>query len=214
MTECKNATFRRPADMGILPVWDSESKILMVGSITSIDGMKKGFYYASQTNQLWRLVDYCINSNEFLELKNKLLENYKLFEQNKQDQDSFEHNKLIIKNEFKASLHKYNIALCDIFTECYFKNNSSLDGDIILNSNNYPFKTSKDIIQHIVDNSKIKVVIVNSSKVEEWFNKLGIKGNYKLIKVVSPSPARRVKLEIKQSEWKDAFNKAFSEINK
>lgn len=213
MTECKNATFRRPADMGILPVWDSESKILMVGSITSIDGMKKGFYYASQTNQLWRLVDYCINSNKFLELKNKLLENYKLFEQNKQNKDSFEHNKLIIKNEFKVSLHKYNIALCDIFAECYFKNNSSLDGDIILNNNNYPFKTSKDIIQHIVDNSKIKVVIVNSSKVEEWFNKLDIKGNYKLIKVVSPSPARRVKLEIKQSEWKDAFNKAFSEIN-
>jgi len=82
MKEYKNVVFRRPKDEGIVPVWDEKCKILMLGSITAIDGMNKGFYYASYKNQLWELLDYSMNTDIFMKLKNELKDNYESYKNN------------------------------------------------------------------------------------------------------------------------------------
>ena len=172
MKEYKNVVFRRPKDEGIVPVWDEKSKILMLGSITSVDGMNKGFYYASHRNQLWELLDYSMNTDIFMKLKNELKDNYESFKNNEITNEQFNNNRSKIRNLFSKALLDKNIAMCDVFTECYFNNNSSMDVDIILNNKEFSYKTSKDIIQNIIDNSKIKLVIVNSKFVESMFYKI------------------------------------------
>lgn len=205
MKELINVTFRRPSDEGILPVWDEHSKVLILGSITAIDGMNKGFYYASYRNQLWELLDYCMGGNVYSNLKNELKVNYDNFSSNKITKEEFIFNKGKIKEKFSKALLDNNIAICDVFTECYFNNNSSLDQDIILNNSNYPFKTSKDIIENILNNSRIKTIIVNSKFVEKVFLKMGIEGNYDVKYVMSPSPRRGV-IEKKKKSWEEAFS--------
>lgn len=205
MKELINVTFRRPSDEGILPVWDKNSKVLILGSITAVDGMNKGFYYASYRNQLWELLDYCMGSNVYSNLKNKLKINYDNFYNDKITKEEFISNRGEIRNEFVKTLLDDNIAICDVFTECYFNNNSSMDQDIVLNNSDYPFKTSKDIIENILNNSKIKTVIVNSKFVEKVFLKMGIEGNYDVKYVMSPSPRRGV-IEKKKKSWEEAFS--------
>lgn len=205
MKKYENVVFRRPACEGILPVWNENCKILMLGSITAVDGMNKGFYYASSRNQLWELLDYSLNTDSFMKLKNELKDNYELFKNNKITNDEFIANRLNIKNQFSETLLNNNIAVCDVFTECYFNNNSSMDVDIILNNKEYPYKTSKEIIQNIIDKSKIKLVVVNSKFVETMFYKMNIKGDFEVKYVISPSP-RRGTIEKKKESWKDVFN--------
>ena len=110
---------------------------------------------------------------------------------------------LLIKNEFKELLLKNNIAICDVFENCYFKNNTSLDSDIILKDEKYGPKLNDKIIQEIVSNSQIDKVVTNSVFVSNVFKKMNIKGDYKLIEVISPSTSRRVRLDIKKEEWKN-----------
>jgi len=62
MKEILNPTLRAPKTVGITPVWDENCKILILGSITAVDGMRKGFYYASARNQLWELLDCCLGN--------------------------------------------------------------------------------------------------------------------------------------------------------
>ena len=73
--------FREPKSVDISPVWDKNSKILFLGSITAIDGMNKGFYYASGRNQFWKILDYVFFDDEsyFKTLQDKLKINYEDF---------------------------------------------------------------------------------------------------------------------------------------
>ena len=116
----------------------------------------------------------------------------------------FVKNKKEIKNKFSSELLKRKIAICDVFCECYFNNNSSMDMDIILNNPQYPFKTSKDILQNIIDNSKIKTIVVNSRFVEKELKKLNLVGNFEVKYVISPSP-RRGSINKKIENWKEVF---------
>lgn len=206
MKEIINPVFRRPKDYGISPVFDDNCEILILGSITALDGINKGFYYASNKNQLWQLLDLCLNTNCFSNLKNELKINFDNFKFHKINDDEFLENKKVIREKFSAELLKRKIAICDVFSECYFNNNSSMDIDIILNNNNYPYKTSKEILQNIINNSKIKTIVVNSRFVEKEFYKLKINGNFNVEYVISPSP-RRGCVDKKIECWKNVFNK-------
>lgn len=201
--------FRNPKSVGISPVWNNNSRILYLGSITAIDGINKGFYYASGRNQFWKILDYIYFHNEtpFTNLQDKLKNNYKDYETGKISIEDFETNKSSTKKEFETLLLKNNIAICDVFENCYFKNNSSLDSDIILNDKTYAPKLNNKIIQEIVSNSKIEKIVTNSEFVSKIFRKMNILGNYQLIEVISPSTSRRVRLEVKKEEWE---NKIFN----
>ena len=196
---------RQPKAVGISPVWDSNSKILFLGSITATDGINKGFYYASGRNQFWKILDYVFFEDEtyFKTLQDKLKINYENFVDKKITEKEFIDNKLSIQNEFKEILLKNNIAICDVFEECYFKNNTSLDSDIILKDEKYGPKLNDKTIQEIVSNSQIDKVVTNSVFVSNIFKKMNITGDYQLIEVISPSTSRRVRLDIKKEEWKN-----------
>ena len=204
MKTISNATFRYPKSEDISPVWNAESQILILGSITSTDGMKKGFYYASQKNQLWQLIDLCFSCDVFVKLKNELKSNYENLQNKIVDEPTFKNVRQDIKNKFKSELAKRKIAICDVFESCYFNNNSSLDTEIILNNTNYPFVTNKNVIQKIISNSNIKKVIVNSRFVETQFLNMKIAGDYETIYVPSPSP-RKGSIDKKIDAWKIAF---------
>ena len=116
----------------------------------------------------------------------------------------FENNKGAIRGDISQLLHENNIAMCDIFKECYFNKNSSLDSEIILNNSNYPYQTNKEVLQEIVKKAKVEKVVVTSKFVEEWFKRLDIKGNFELCYVMSPSP-RRGAIEKKKESWLEVF---------
>ena len=104
---------------------------------------------------------------------------------------------------------KRKIAICDVFLQCYFNNNSSLDNDIILNDPLYPAMSNKETIKNIIDNSNIKYVVVNSRFVQKQFEKMHITGDFEVKYVVSPSP-RKGSIDSKLSSWQSVFN----ELNK
>ena len=205
-----NPTLRNPLSKGIKPVWNSKCKVLLLGSITAIDGMNKGFYYSSQKNQLWTLLDYALNlnpenKNSFTYLKSLLKQNYDNFFNEQITLQQFENSKQLIIEKFAKKLLSYKIAMCDVFKECYFNNNSSLDNEIILNNPNYPFITNKETISEIINDSMVTTVVVNSKFVLEQFKKLNINGNYEIKYVISPSP-RRGAISTKVNNWKEVFN--------
>lgn len=204
MKEIINPCLKEPRKNGITPVWNKDSKILIVGSITATDGIRKGFYYASAKNQLWQLLDISLNEQCFYPLKEQLILNYDLFHTGKKTEKDFEKCREEIKTKFKDELLQHKIAICDIFTSAYFNNGGSMDTDMILNDEKYPFVTSKEILQKIINESQINTVVVNSKFVEKWFKKLQIEGNYKIEYVISPSP-RRGAIASKIDNWKKVF---------
>lgn len=201
-----NPVLRQPMLNGIMPVWDSNSQILMLGSITATDGMKKGFYYASQRNQFWQLLDCVLGTTCFSDLKDQLKTNYDNYKNGLIDFDTFEYSKNKIKETMAFELTKRKIAICDVFLQCYFNNNSSLDNDIILNDPLYPAMSNKETIKNIIDNSNIKYVVVNSRFVQKQFEKMHITGDFEVKYVVSPSP-RKGSIDSKLSSWQSVFNK-------
>jgi len=204
-----NPVIREPAKNGILPVWDNNSEILMLGSITATDGIKKGFYYASERNQLWTLLDIVLETNCFSTLKNKLKQNYESYRDGLISQNNYEQNKCSIRDEFARELKSRKIAICDVLVSCYFNNNSSLDNDIILNNADYPAISNAETIKNIIENSHIKYVVVNSRFVERQFLKMNIKGDFEVKYVISPSP-RKGSIDSKLSSWQSVFGEVLN----
>lgn len=88
------------------PVYDKNSKILILGSFPPPSSEKYGFYYGHKNNNFWK------NLAEIL--KSEIL-----------------HDTPEAKREF---LYKHKIALWDIIKSCVKKRGSSSDSDIILSS--------------------------------------------------------------------------------
>lgn len=208
MKEIINPILRCPKLAGIQPIHDKNCELLMLGSITATDGMNKGFYYASNKNQLWQLLDLSLNTSCFSDLKHELKINYENFKRDKISNLQFEQQKELIKQRFSHELLTRKIAMCDVFTECYFNNNSSMDVDIILNNTNYPYKTSKETLQNILNNSNIKTIVVNSKFVETQLKKLKLVGDFVVKYVISPSP-RRGSIDKKIDSWKQVFDSIY-----
>ena len=209
---------RNPCARGISPVWDKDSKVLIIGSMTSIDGLEKGFYYGSARNQLWEILDYCFNLNtdsiqSFSYLKNCLKSNHKATIHGEISYEESEENKRSIRNEFKKLMNKFHIAMCDVYMECYSLKNSSLDSSIIKHNLDAPIKDNKELLTQIIKNSKINLVLTNSREVEHVFKSFNIKGDYNVFYVPSPSPAyRKISLDEKKKIWKQIIHSKSYEI--
>ena len=81
----------------IKPYYNSDSKILILGSFPSIISRKENFYYAHPQNRFWKILSIIYNE----EIKNDI-ESKKLF------------------------LKKHNIALFDVCASCNIKGSSDL----------------------------------------------------------------------------------------
>ncbi|MFA7120679.1 MAG: DNA-deoxyinosine glycosylase [Bacilli bacterium] len=49
----------------LLPIYNKDSKILILGSIPSITSRNKNFYYSHPNNRFWKIMEYLFNTNLF-----------------------------------------------------------------------------------------------------------------------------------------------------
>ena len=65
---------------GFLPVYDSESEILILGSFPSVKSREKQFYYGNERNRFWKLISeiYGDECGENTEDKIKFLKRHKI----------------------------------------------------------------------------------------------------------------------------------------
>lgn len=178
--------------------YDEDSKVLLVGSITSPQGINRGYYYAADCNQFWWLIDEltknCSQKHTFVDLKQKLKDN------ERGPKSCYEHK--IIVSKFEANLKSWHLAIADVTKKCEFKEDGvALDSQIIKDKT---LVLNIRKIQTIFKKSKIIAAVVNSDFVKEiWISKISkkIAGKYELIQVESPSSAKRVKKEVKSVDW-------------
>lgn len=93
------------------------ANIIIVGTLTPANGMNNGYYYSSDRNRVYGLIDYCFNTED-----NGLA---KLKKQLKQTTQKTE-----VLKQIKEYLSKHKIAFLDIINQAVRKKGSSLDDDI------------------------------------------------------------------------------------
>ena len=98
---------------------DDDTKILILGTITSQKGMKNGYFYTSDRNTLYDILDKVYDSDKFSSLKKKIIE----------AKDEEEKEKFI--DEMKKTLENKKIAFIDVIKNCV-RHKSKASDDAIL----------------------------------------------------------------------------------
>jgi hypothetical protein len=203
----KKNTLRNPCKIGKYQEYsDTDSKVLMVGSITSPQGINRGYYYAADCNQFWELIDEVtknIPHDKFLDLKKKLKSN----ERGVNDDDV----KKQIVASFEKNLGKCHLAIAGIIDECEFKSDgAALDSEI----NNKTIRFNKTKIEQIINSSKIEVVVINSETVRKMWRDANIqpKKTVAIVIVDSPSTARAIPKIQKIADWSKTLSSIISNI--
>lgn len=121
------------------PIYDKESKVLILGTIPSVKSRESGFYYAHPANRFWPVLEKLFNT------------------------------KLSTKEEKIEFLHKNHIALWDVFKSCdihassdaSIKNYELNDIDMITNIANIQaiFCTGKTAYNNLIKNYKTTIPI-------------------------------------------------------
>ncbi len=83
---------------GFEPVYDKNSRILILGSFPSVKSRENGFYYGHKQNRFWKMLSQIYNENISEDVENK-----------------------------KSFLLKHNIALYDVVLESDLKGSADLD---------------------------------------------------------------------------------------
>lgn len=152
---------------GFAPVYDSESKVLILGSFPSVKSREVCFYYGNKQNRFWKTL--CSYFGDEIP-------------------ESVEG-----KREYVI---RRNVALWDVVSECEIE--GSQDNKI------KNFKVAD--INSLLQNSKVRYIIINGSKAytifEKYFSSVGVP----VEKLSSTSPAN-VRFSLK--EWHDALSRAF-----
>lgn len=152
---------------GFEPVFDGNSRLLILGSFPSVKSREIQFYYGNKQNRFWRILCSCFNEDipQSVEGRRKFLLNHR-------------------------------IALWDVVTECEIIGSKD---DTIKN-----FKVAD--IKTLLQNSKIKYIILNGGKAYSIFNAYysDIEIPYKRLPSTSPANTR-----FDEKEWNDAISSAF-----
>jgi|GEM_PF-2800049 len=194
-------TTRNPCKLGgYKEYYDDNSEILFVGSITSPQGINRGYYYAADRNQFWELVDEVHDKNfptlkttyKFLDLKNNL----KDIAHGVPTKLSKAHT--IIK--FEENLKICHFAICDIIEECKFKKAGAAIDSLIVKSS---IKINDTKINDILKNSKIRLIVINSQFVMDLWNENKAKFATAIVPILvtSPSSANRISKAVKIKYW-------------
>ena len=122
------------------PIFDKNSRVLILGSFPPKNSIENGFYYSSGNNRLWGILDRLFNGRKLIDLA--------------------KHS----KDEKIAFLKAHKIALYDIWGVCYKENpESSDDKDIIAE------KSQRADLSEILKTAKIqKIVTTLGGKFKEW----------------------------------------------
>lgn len=65
---------------GFEPIFDRDSKLLILGSFPSVKSRETNFYYGNKQNRFWRVLEqtFCESAVESIESKKKLLQKHKI----------------------------------------------------------------------------------------------------------------------------------------
>lgn len=111
----KNRTIKQP----FLPIYDQNSKILILGSFPSVISRKNKFYYTNPQNRFWKVLDFLFNESFY---------------------DSDSHQKTLL-------LKQYGIALFDVVMTCQITGSSDKDLKKIVFADIYPILNEAPIRQ-------------------------------------------------------------------
>ena len=162
------------------PIYDSNSKILILGSIPSVRSLENNFYYMHPRNQFWKVLDAVFYDAQ--PTFTKLIEEYR--------NDKCDAN----RNRIKKALLDNHIALFDVINNC--EGEGSLDANI----NNKSICTNKIEINKIL--KIVDRVFLNGEKAYSLFVKMFPKLKGVAIKLPSTSPANTISFDKKLEEWK------------
>jgi hypothetical protein len=180
---------------------NQKSQLLIIGSITSLRGIEKGYYYTSSSNDLWAMVDTMLGKKEsglFKRLQIRI-------NQGK-----------ATKEDFEKALEDKGIEVCDIFKGCWFKNStSSSDGDIIDPIIGYPDFTQyfdKEIREAQKRNPEL-IIVVNGTLTQRAFENafpdLIEEKQNRIFTVFSPCRRNHILTnKIELGKWARAFENA------
>ncbi|MBO4573638.1 MAG: hypothetical protein J5762_07760 [Clostridia bacterium] len=126
------------------PVYDKNSKVLLLGTVPSFDSVKFGFYYMNKANYFWRLLSD-VTDRDFISLADNVRK--KLSDANAKS----------AVNELIALLLDCKIALFDTIAEC--ERVGSTDDKILSSTLNDAKK-----ITEIIKNSSIKKIFCTSGE--------------------------------------------------
>lgn len=161
------------------PIYDPESKILILGTFPSVKSRADGFYYAHPHNAFWRIIGdmFC------------------------KEGDSGEGNDLTTCDidRKRSVLLKNRIALWDVCETCEV--NGSADASIR--------RVKFNDIAGLISKTKIHAIFFNGAKAEELFEKyvkaVKVEIDLPCRRLPSTSPACAIPFEAKFQAWKDAF---------
>jgi hypothetical protein len=190
-------------------------QVVLMGTITTKEGIKNGYFYSSKNNHFWELLDAALHqagySSSFTNLKTQLLENKK--------------PKNGIRKEFHDAYEKLpgKMAVCDILESCSFSPaESSSDADIIKGTETYTwpklFSTHKDI-KFFVVNSWKAIRYCRKAKLIPWGTKFDKKTrsyhcNNGIEVCYVPSPSNRCTKppDEKIADWSKTLSSIISNI--
>ena len=141
------------------PLYDADSRILILGSLPSVKSREQMFFYGHKQNRFWKVmaeVLYC----KYNDIKSK-------------NQLDSEYNGIVVPatiEEKKAMLHKYHIALWDTIYSC----------DIIGSSDSSIRNVVPTDLKPILEQSKITKVFCNGATSARYYKKYQEKGGTQL----------------------------------
>ena len=130
----------------------NNASVIIVGTLTPANGMGYGYYYTSERNKVYGILDYCFETEEngLVILKKKL-----------RDSDKKE----IIIEDIKQYLKAHKIAFIDVINQAVRKIGSSKDDDIIEYTLDY------DLFKHCNNNQKFICTSQNAKICLDKINK-------------------------------------------
>jgi G:T/U-mismatch repair DNA glycosylase len=149
------------------PFIPDDCRVVLMGTITTEEGISNGYYYSAKNNHFWEILDGALHqvgcNSSFADLKAKLMDSKNA----KED----------IRKEFHDTYEKLpgKMAVCDILESCSFcPANSSSDDDIINGTETYnwpkPLAACKNL-KFIVANSWKVIRYCRKAKLIPWGTK-------------------------------------------
>lgn len=166
------------------PIYDKNSKILILGSIPSVKSLENNFYYMHPRNHFWKILDAVFYNAQptFIVLVEK-------YRSNKSNENREAIKQLLLDNQ---------IALFDVINKCEGK--GSLDINIDKNS----IYTNKNKIENIL--KIVDKIYLNGEKAYSLFIKMFPQLKEVAIKLPSTSSANTMSFEQKLEEWNKVKN--------
>lgn len=191
--------------------YDGETKILIVGTFTPYCGRRAGYFYCSERNGLFSIIDYCFDDKQSLvDAKKELLDNLN---------DKFTKIKKI--EQIKKILNKRKIAFLDVIKEAISPYNDPSDDAILSYVLDYDSFKKMDFnkIDLIIANSKNALVALEYILGHLFCFSFSICISSKIVLLPQSVRGRRPKGSDKMNvdklkdKWKETIQKSISKNN-